>query len=66
MEIGNKVQLNEEYIGKLQYPWSELAKLRYFEVVSLPDKDGVTKVRRGDLASRRIEHYHESFLEMIG
>uniref|UniRef100_A0A6H1ZR95 Uncharacterized protein n=1 Tax=viral metagenome TaxID=1070528 RepID=A0A6H1ZR95_9ZZZZ len=65
MKIGDRVQLSERYIQQIQYPYSELAKLRYFTVVSLPDEYGVVKLRRGDLASQGIEYHHESFLTVI-
>lgn len=65
MEVGDKVQLTEEFINRHSYPWSEMAKLRYFEVLSLPNEYGVVKLKRGDLASGRIQSYHISFLEPV-
>jgi len=65
MNKGDIVKLNKKYINQMGYPYSELAKLRYFTVLELPDKFGVVRLSRGDLASHRIERYHESFLELV-
>lgn len=62
MQIGDKVKLNKTFIDRMRYPWRELAKFRRFEVVRLPDKYGVMKLRRLDTKSKGIEYYDSSFL----
>lgn len=63
MEKGDRVQLNKQFTDMMGYPYSEMAKLRYFTVLELPDSYGTVKLRREDLPTHRSEHYHKSFLE---